>query len=163
MKAHILNVTKSQSKSHKTSFRVTEYHFKFFRVTKSHEKSKSKSQNVTESIFCDLFELIIFYQLQASCDVLWLSVTFVWLLFGFWWHFSLTPRKHLKIITTWWCGKLLCYYCYQIIRLTDCQCGKGTVSVRRPCGAARTSVRPILSVRCPCGVFIVDCLYRLSV
>ena len=34
-------------KSHKMSIKVTEYHSKFFRVMKSHEKSKSKSQNVS--------------------------------------------------------------------------------------------------------------------
>ena len=39
-----------------------------------------------------------------------------------------------------------------VIRLANCPCGKGKVSVRRPSGAARTSVRPILSVRRACDV-----------
>ena len=42
---------KSQNQSHKMSVKVTEYH-----------------SNFLETIFYDLLELIIFYQMQLSCD-----------------------------------------------------------------------------------------------
>ena len=66
---------KGQSESHKMSIEVTEYHSKFFRVMKSQNQSHKMSVKVTEyhsnfleTIFYDLLELIIFYQMQLSCD-----------------------------------------------------------------------------------------------